>query len=296
MSPTRPPPGRPGLLCFAHAGAGPSVFRAWAELFEPEVDVVAVALPGKEGRFREPAPAGLEALVEDLSQALSPRLEGRFALFGHSMGALVAYELARRLRRAGRAQPERLFVSAFRAPHVPDLRPALHALPDALLLAEMRRLDGTPAEVLGQPELMRALIPGLRADLALCERYRHRPEPPLAVPITCLGGLTDRRVSRFELYAWRLHTRADFRLRYLPGGHFFPYQAPSLVRRAVYADLGIGSGPGEGATAGPGASPVVGAGCGVATGPGLPPGCGAEAGARRAEPNPTVGLPVGSAR
>lgn len=239
MTQTRPPLGRPSLLCFPHAGAGPSVFRAWTGLFEPEVEVVAVALPGKEARFREPVPAGLDALVDDLAQALAPRLDGRFALFGHSMGALVAYELARRLRRAGRAQPERLFVSAFRAPHVPQLRPALHALPEALLLAEMHRLDGTPAEVLGQPELMRALIPGLRADLALCERYRHRPEPPLAVPITCLGGLTDRRVSRFELYAWRLHTRADFRLRYLPGGHFFPYQAPSLVRRAVCADLGL---------------------------------------------------------
>lgn len=227
------------LLCLPHAGAGPSQFRGWCLAESGALAVTAVSLPGREGRFAEPPPRDLDALLQDVEDRFAPQLTRPYALLGHSMGALLAFELARRFRRDGRRAPERLFVSAFRAPHLPDNRPALHTLPEVLLKAELQRLAGTPREVLGQPELMQTLLPTLRGDLALVERYRYRAEPPLSCPITCLGGVTDERVSRLELGAWRRHTASEFRMRLFPGGHFYLYKTPVLVLRALCADLGL---------------------------------------------------------
>ena len=112
-------------------------------------------------------------------------------------------------------------------------------LPVNLLKAELLRLDGTPTEVLSQSELMETLLPVLRSDLELVERYRYHAEAPLSCPVTCLGGVADQRVSRLELRSWRQHTTSDFRLRLFPGGHFYLYKTPVLVQRAICADLGL---------------------------------------------------------
>jgi len=194
-------------------------------------------MPGREGRFAEPAARDLDALVADLVRQLTLPPDEPFALLGHSMGALMAFELSRELRRLGRMGPRRLFVSSFRAPHLPNRRPPLHAVPDLLLKAELQRLQGTPPEVLAQPELMQTLLPSLRADLGLVERYHHGTQAPLDCPITGLAGVTDERVSRLELTGWRQHTRGDYRLRLFPGTHFYLYRTPALVLRAVAADL-----------------------------------------------------------
>ncbi|MFT3803346.1 MAG: alpha/beta fold hydrolase [Burkholderiaceae bacterium] len=232
------------LLCLAHAGAGPSAFRHWPDAAPPGLTIGALSLPGREARFAEPSARELAPLLDDLaSQAatqLRPAKTGPtepYALLGHSMGALLAFELAGRLQAAGAPGPRRLFVSAFRAPHLNDRYAPLHALPDRLLMAELRRLQGTPPEVLAQPELMRTLLPSLRADLSLVEDYRYRPRPPLDCPVSCLAGVTDERVTRLELGAWRRHTAAEFRLRLFPGGHFYLYRTPALVLRSVAADL-----------------------------------------------------------
>lgn len=234
----RPRPGAPlRLFCLPHAGGGASSFRPWADVLPAEVEVCPVQLPGREARMGEPAIDRMEPLVEALSEALRPFDDEPFALFGHSNGALIAFELARRLRREGRHGPVHLFASGRRAPHVPNPRRTVAHLPDDEFLAEMRELGGTPEEVLAHPELMRILLPLLRADVRLNETYAFAADAPLACPITAYGGLGDPKAPREDVEAWREHTAADFTLRFFPGDHFFVFARRDLVLRTLAMDL-----------------------------------------------------------
>jgi 4'-phosphopantetheinyl transferase len=176
-------------------------------------------------------------LVEALALALRPHLDRPFAFFGHSLGALVAFELARRLRRNGGPQPVRLFVSGCPAPQARTREKSVHSLPDAEFREELRRLKGTPAAVLDDDELMEVLLPTLRADFALCETYAFAPGPALTCPISALGGLADDTVSHQDLDAWREQAAGPFRLRMLPGDHFFLQTAQQLLLRALAREL-----------------------------------------------------------
>jgi medium-chain acyl-[acyl-carrier-protein] hydrolase len=226
------------LFCFHHAGAGASAFRPWiAPLGAAGVAVCAVQLPGRENRFLEPAHTRLAPLLEALLPQLEPHLRRPYALFGHSMGALVAFAAARALRAAGAPGPARLHVSGRIAPQLSDPRGRLHDLPDEDLLAELRVLGGVPAAVLDNRELMALQLPLLRADLAVNETYRHVAEAPLDVPITAFGGIDDPKVDEHELRGWARQTRAGFRLCLLPGGHFFVATALSLLLRDLVTDL-----------------------------------------------------------
>jgi medium-chain acyl-[acyl-carrier-protein] hydrolase len=171
----------------------------------------------------------LSPLIEALAQALVPFLDKPFAFFGHSLGALVSFELARRVRRQYGVHPLRLFVSAGRAPQIPHRGPRIHTLPDKEFLMELRRLNGTPSELLGHEELMEIMLPVLRADFALYETYLYSTEPPLNCPITAFGGLQDHRVSDSDLEAWSAQTSVSFSKRMFPGDHFFLKQ-PLLLR------------------------------------------------------------------
>jgi len=175
-------------------------------------------------------------LVEALAGAL-PLADLPFAFFGHSLGALVAYELARALRRRGGPEPLALLLSGRRGPRRPPREEPIHALPEPQFLARLRELNGTPEEVLGHGELMQLLFPLLRADFALHETWEHRPEEPLAIGVSAFGGLADPDVSREDLEDWRGETRGRFRLRMLPGDHFFLHSAAALVTEAVARDL-----------------------------------------------------------
>jgi len=148
-----------------------------------------------------------------------------FAFFGHSMGSLISFELARRLRRERQQEPIHLFVSGRSAPQLPDEEPPAHNLPEPEFLEELRRLNGTPKEALAYPELMQILIPILRADFSVCETYIYTEEPPLACPISAFGGTQDSDVSREDMEAWRRQTRASFTLRMFSGDHFFLHSA-----------------------------------------------------------------------
>lgn len=194
-------------------------------------------LPGREGRLSEPAISRLLPLVEALGSALQPWLDLPFVFFGHSMGALLAFELARRLRGLYAIEPRQLFLSGNAAPQVPDLNPPRHALPEAEFLAELRRLNGTPEAVLQHRELMELMLPILRADFAVCETYVYTPQPLLACPIAAFGGLDDPEIRRDALAAWAEQTQGAFRLRMLPGDHFFLTGARPLLLWAVAHDL-----------------------------------------------------------
>lgn len=209
------------LFCFPYAGAGASVFRSWPDSLPAAVEVCAVQLPGRETRLMEHAFTRLSPLVQAIAPAILPHLDKPFAFFGHSMGALVSFELIRQLRREYGLSPAYLFVSACRAPQLSDPNVPIHTLTDAEFLQRLRLLNGTPRHVLEYGELMQLLLPILRADFALCETYVYSPEPPLDCPMFAFGGLQDALVPENQLECWHDQTSAFFSLRMLPGDHFF---------------------------------------------------------------------------
>lgn len=233
----RRPNARIRLFCFPHAGGGASVFRTWSEGLPSTVEVCPIRLPGREGRISEPPFTRLKPLVQALAQALIRYLDKPFAFFGHSMGALVSFELARQLRRRHTLSPAHLFVSGRVAPQLPDPQPPIHALPNSKFLEELRRFNGIPEEILESPELMELMLPTLRADCAVDETYVYSIEPPLDCPISAFGGLQDSTVSRDSLAAWRNQTRLSFSMQMFPGNHFFLHTGQPLLLQTLYRQL-----------------------------------------------------------
>jgi medium-chain acyl-[acyl-carrier-protein] hydrolase len=231
------PSARLRLFCFPYAGGTALIYRQWPELLPEAVEVCAVQLPGRGNLLGEPPYTRLKPLAHDLRRVLAPHLDRPFAFFGHSMGATLCFEVARELRREGGPQPARLFVSGRRAPHVPNPERPLHDLPDAELFEELRRLNGTPAEVLEHPELMALILPLLRADFSVSESYVYEDEPPLDCPISVYGGLADAHAPREDLEAWRRQTTQDFALRMLEGDHFFINTARPVLLGALAREL-----------------------------------------------------------
>jgi medium-chain acyl-[acyl-carrier-protein] hydrolase len=215
------PQARLRLFCFPYAGGGVSIFRTWSDGLPADVEVCPIQLPGRGTRLMEPPFTRLSPLIQALAEALFPLLDMPFAFFGHSLGALVSFELARQLRRDCAVQPVRLFISADRAPQIPYRDPPIHSLPEGEFLVALRRLNGTPREVLDDQELRQIMLPLLRADFAVYETYGYSTEPPLNCPISAFGGLQDHRVNRGDLEAWRDQTSVSFSLRMFPGDHFF---------------------------------------------------------------------------
>lgn len=210
------------LFCFPYAGGNAATYRDWTSARMRGIHAAAAHLPGRADRILEAPIRDTGPLVRALLEAVRPFTNRRYAFFGHSMGALIAFELARALRGKGLRGPERLLVSARRAPHLRNRTPAIHDLPQLEFLRELRNLEGTPESFFGDPELLDLMLPVLRADFELCHCYRFEPGEPLDCPITAYGGTEDSAVSQQDLEAWRRHTQAEFRLHMLPGGHFFP--------------------------------------------------------------------------
>jgi medium-chain acyl-[acyl-carrier-protein] hydrolase len=225
------------LFCFPYAGSGASIFRTWSDGLPADVEVCPVQFPGRGTRLAETPFTQLSPLVQTLAQAMVPLLDKPFAFFGHSLGALVGFELARQLRRQSGVQPVRLFVSADRAPQIPRRDRPIHALPEGEFLEELRRLNGIPGKVLEEAELMQIMLPVLRADFAVYETYAYATEPPLNCPISTLGGLQDHRVSRGDLEAWRDQTSDSFSLRMFPGDHFFWNTTQPLLLQVLSQEL-----------------------------------------------------------
>lgn len=226
------------LFCFPYAGAGAAIYHSWGRLLSPKIEVFSIRLPGREGRLREESYIHLVPLVEDLVEALYPYFDQPFAFFGHSLGALISFEVARKARKLYGLEPVHLFVSGRRAPQLLDPDPPLRHLPDAAFIEELqRRYDGIPQVVLEDNELMNLFLPVLRVDLTVLETYQYIPEAPLGCPITAFGGQQDKRTSQPELVAWSDQTHNTFRLQFFPGGHFFLQSTQSLLFSELNKDL-----------------------------------------------------------
>jgi medium-chain acyl-[acyl-carrier-protein] hydrolase len=221
IRPETRPTARLRLFCFTYAGGGASIYRPWTRELPPEVELCVIQLPGRESRLLEEPYTEMSALVEQLSAALDRYLDIPFAFFGHSMGALVAFELAREIRRRRGLSLVHLFVSGHVAPSIQRRRAPVHQLPASEFVEAIRRLNGTPEQVLENAELMELVLPALRADLALCETYTYVDEAPLGCPISAFGGLADAEVGYDDLRAWQSQTTGQFRLRLFPGDHFY---------------------------------------------------------------------------
>jgi medium-chain acyl-[acyl-carrier-protein] hydrolase len=232
------PQGR-GLFCFPYAGGSAAVFRTWPKALTA-VDVRAVQLPGRGGRLREAPHTRVRDLAVAAVDGLGPHFGQPFALFGHSFGALVAFEMARELRRRGGPQPFHLFISARRGPRRPDPVPPMHGLPEEQFLAEVRaRYGGIPDAILQEPELLALLLPALRADLEAVETYSYEPEAPLDIPISVFGGLDDPWAKLDDLESWRTETAGPFCLTRFPGGHFYFDQAPAPLLEELGGQLAL---------------------------------------------------------
>jgi medium-chain acyl-[acyl-carrier-protein] hydrolase len=226
------------LFCFPYSGGGASLFRMWPDRLPQAVEVCAVQFPGRENRLAEAPFTRVPEVVQTLAVALSPYLTVPFALFGHSLGAFVAFELARELRAQNAPQPVHLFVSGQRAPQLPDRFPPVSDLPDEEFIQEIRRrYDAIPPAVVECTDLMQMLLPLLRADFSMVDRYAFVEGIPLDRPITCLGGHDDPETPKEDLEAWHHQTLRSFALKTFPGGHFFIRDAQAAVLRAISEDL-----------------------------------------------------------
>jgi surfactin synthase thioesterase subunit len=227
------------LFCLPPASGGASSYRAWRPALKPGIDVIPVELPGRETRLAEHAVTDAAELVERLADAIQENAPERFALFGHSMGAMLAYELASELSDRG-LPPAHLVVSGNVPSHLDDVAPVrttVAGMSDVELRDYMAEHGGTDEEVLANDELMDLLLPLLRADLAVCESHRWTPRAPLTMPITALGGNVDRGVPAELLVRWSELTGSDFRMRMFPGGHHYLFDQVSAVTAAVSTAL-----------------------------------------------------------
>jgi medium-chain acyl-[acyl-carrier-protein] hydrolase len=225
------------LFCLPYAGGSAAIYREWDALLSPYIELIAIELPGHGTRRDEALFNTSGPLLDALAPVVAADLDKPFALFGHSMGALIAYELARRLLILCNKQPVRLFASGRRAPDFPDTRKPAHNLPDEEFIAELRRLNGTPAEVLADPELLGIMLPMLRADFELTETFTHEPGPTLTCPVSAYGGLSDFDVGQKAIEAWRGVSSGPFTLRMFQGGHFFIHSVAPLLTRLIELDL-----------------------------------------------------------
>jgi len=225
------------LFCFAHAGGGPSFFRPWRAPLAPEIAVRRVLLPGREWRLEEQPFRHITELIGPLCAALEPYLDQPYALFGHSMGAVVAYEVARRFTGSSRAAPVCLIVSGRRGPGLGSGRQRLSDLPDDQFVAEVSRLNGIPPEVLSEPELLSMVLPALRADYELAETYQPLPGGRLDCPVVAYLSTADPEVDHAGVLRWGEVTTGEFAIRVFRGDHFYLKGGRPDVLNAVRDDL-----------------------------------------------------------
>jgi medium-chain acyl-[acyl-carrier-protein] hydrolase len=237
------PQARVRLFCFPYAGGTSGLFRTWSEQFPPDIEVYPIQLPGRERRIGEIPFRWLPDLIEALIEVLAPYLDKPYAIFGHSMGALIGFELSRSIRQMHQGLlPVHLFLSGHRAPQIALPRAPAYNLPEADFIDVLSELNGTPKETLQHKELLQLLLPLLRADFEVCETYQYKPEQPLTCPITVLGGVDDSEVTPTMLEAWKKQTSGPFKLHLFDGDHFYIHNAWPRVIATILQELSYATG------------------------------------------------------
>lgn len=230
--PPTPASPRVRLFCLPYAGGGTGIFRDWARALPAHVAVCPVKLPGRETRFTEPAFTDTAALIDAMAPAFRDLLDRPYAIFGHSMGAILAFEIARRLAGGTRA-PSRVFASGRQAPHIPDPESPCHQFADDAFIEALKERYGSDTPAFQHPELIELMLPTLRADCTVCETYRPLPGDALACGLTAIGGDRDEMVTTDDLDAWAEHTTGPFDRVMLPGDHFFLDRDPAPLLRTI---------------------------------------------------------------
>jgi medium-chain acyl-[acyl-carrier-protein] hydrolase len=225
------------LFCFPYAGGSAHVYRTWQRHVPRQVGLSLVHLPGRAKRMSELPFKHLKPLVEELAEAIVSAHREAYAFWGHSMGALISFELARELRRRSHTLPRALFVSGRGAPQVPVADPLIFNLPEKEFIAELKRLNGTPGELLEDPETVKLFLPTTRADFQIVKTYLYQPEDPLACAIYAYGGLQDPDVSAESMSAWQKQTSLQFKARMFPGDHFFIHSSTTSLLSVLRRDL-----------------------------------------------------------
>jgi medium-chain acyl-[acyl-carrier-protein] hydrolase len=224
------------LFCLPYAGGSAYIYRGWEKWLPAEIELCAIDLPGRGTRTREPLATRIRSLVEPLGRALEPYLDRPFAFFGHSMGALICFETARHLRAAYAVEPLALFPSGWRAPHLSCGRRDF-ALPDEEFVSVLRRLDGTPDEILDDPEALAFLLPILKADFELTQTFEYTDGRPLGCSIIAFGGSEDPGTPPDVIRPWMIHATGTFALNIFPGHHFFLHNFGQQLCRTMSDEL-----------------------------------------------------------
>jgi medium-chain acyl-[acyl-carrier-protein] hydrolase len=215
------------LFCFAHAGGNAHAFRNWQRSFPHQVDLCLVHLPGHGKRMGEQAFTQLFPLVASVADQIGEQSDPPFAFYGHSMGALISFELGRELFRRHGQGPQRLFLSGHRAPHLPNPQSRIFDLPEGDFVERLKRLNGTPAELLDEPQTREFFLAVFRADFEIVDTYQFPGGSPVPCPLTVYGGLQDQSVPSESVRAWRMHTSAECSVSMFSGDHFFVYDPAS---------------------------------------------------------------------
>lgn len=225
------------MFCLPYAGGGASVYNSWSKSFPDSIELQAVQLPGRESRYNESKLTDIHETAKALADSIKPYLDRPYALFGYSMGAMVAFELIRELRRRGEPQPIQLFVAAMRAPQTQPTCPSLTHLPFDGFLEQMRHYYDPPQDVMNLPELLEIILPTLRADMKMCEDYIYTPEPPLGNPVHAFAGREDRALPYANVREWQQQTTNVFDMDVFDGTHFFINTALNELQRAMISRL-----------------------------------------------------------
>ncbi|PID43654.1 MAG: hypothetical protein CSA52_02805 [Gammaproteobacteria bacterium] len=225
------------LICIPHGGGGPQSYKTWAEQLPEHIEVLALGFPGRGSRYAEAAIHSMPPLADGITEALKPFLDKPYALFGHSVGALVAYEAACRIRATGLMQPMRLIVSAHETPENSYTDQPMYTLSDSELLDKIGALGLVPEDAMQNTELVQFILPALRADFELSETYTYRPSEALALPVTAMLGVDDPLLNKNAMQQWEKYTTAAFTLRCYQGDHFYTVSAEQQVLDDIAAEL-----------------------------------------------------------